>query len=102
MREEIERIDFIKLDVDGSEYQVQDSGQSMLRCFHPLIILELASSSYVFPGGENSFETFINLLRDTGYRLIRSPGSAELPHDAAALARYIADGASIDPWAMRA
>ncbi|MFP6777842.1 MAG: FkbM family methyltransferase [Alphaproteobacteria bacterium] len=100
VREEIERIDFIKLDVDGSEHQVQGGGQSTLRCFHPLIILELAS--YVFPGGENSFETFINLLRDTGYRLIRSPGSAELPHDAAALARYIADGARIDPRAMRA
>ena len=100
VREEIERIDFIKLDIDGNECQVQGGGQSTLRRFHPPIIRELAP--YVFPGGENSFETFIDLLRDTGYRLIRSPSSAELPHDAAALARYIADGASINTWAMRA
>ncbi|MFP6777889.1 MAG: FkbM family methyltransferase [Alphaproteobacteria bacterium] len=100
VREEIERIDFIKLDVDGNECQVLRGGQSTLRRFRPPIILELAP--YVFSSGQNSFETFINLLRDTGYRLMRSPGGAELPHDAAALTRYIADGASINAWAMQA
>lgn len=100
VREEIERIDFIKLDVDGNECQVLRGGQSTLRRFRPPIILELAP--YVFSGGQNSFETFINLLRDTGYRLMRSPGGADLPQDAVALARYIADGASINAWAMQA
>ena len=98
-REEIERIDFIKIDVDGNECQVLRGGKDTLRRFHPPIILELAP--YVFSGGQNSFETFINLLRDTGYRLMRSPGGAALPQDAAALGRIIADGASINAWAMR-
>ena len=100
VREKIERIDFVKLDVDGNECQVLRGGQDTLRRFHPPIILELAP--YVFSAGENSFETFIDLLRDAGYRLMRSPGGAELPQDAAALARSIADGASINAWAMPA
>ncbi|MEE8172071.1 MAG: FkbM family methyltransferase [Alphaproteobacteria bacterium] len=99
-REGIERIDFIKLDVDGKECHVLRGGQDTLRRFHPPIILELAP--YIFSGGENSFEAFIGLLRDAGYRLLRSPGGAALPPDAAALAHTIPDGASINAWAMRA
>jgi len=98
-REEIERIDFIKIDVDGNECQVLRGGKDTLRRFHPPIILELAP--YVFSGSENSFEAFIDLLRDAGYKLLRSPGGDALPQDAAALGRIIADGASINAWAMR-
>ena len=98
-REGIERINFIKLDVDGNECQVLRSGQETLRRFHPPIILELAP--YVFSAGDNSFEAFIGLLHDAGYGLRRVPGGAQLPPDSAALANTIADGASINAWAMR-
>ena len=99
-RESIQRIDFIKLDVDGNECQVLRGGRETLRRFRPPIILELAP--YVFSNGENSFETFIALLMDAGYRLMRAPGGALLPPDAAALARTIPSGASINAWAMPA
>ncbi len=99
-REGIERIDFIKLDVDGNECHVLRGAQDTLRRFQPPIILELPP--YVFSGGENSFEAFIGLLRDAGYRLLRSPDGAALPVDAAALGDAIPNGASINAWAMRA
>ena len=63
------------------------------------IILELAP--YVISAGDNSFEAFIGLLHDAGYGLRRAPGGAQLPPDSAALANTIADGASINAWAMR-
>ena len=98
-REAIERIDFIKLDVDGNECQVLRGGLDSLRRFHPPIIVELAP--YVFSGGENSFEAFVGLLHGAGYNLLRSPGGQALPPDAAALAQTIPDGASINAWAMQ-
>lgn len=99
-RSGLERIDFIKLDVDGNECRVLRGGRETLQRFRPPIILELAP--YVFSSGENNFEAFIELLQDTGYKLVRSPGGAALPLDAAALAEAIPDGASINAWAMRA
>ena len=98
-REAIERIDFIKLDVDGNECQVLRGGLDTLRRFHPPIILELAP--YVFSGGENSFAAFVGLLHGAGYKLLRSQGGQALPSDAAALAKSIPDGASINAWAMQ-
>ena len=96
----LERIDFIKLDVDGNECQVLRGGQETLRRFRPPIILELAP--YVFSHGENSFEAFVELLRGANYKLRRSPGGAALALDAAALANAIPDGASLNAWAMPA
>jgi FkbM family methyltransferase len=96
----LERIDFIKLDVDGNECQVLRGWRETLRRFRPPIILELAP--YVFSGGENSFEAFIELLRRAGYKLLRSPGGGALSLDAATLARAIPQGASINAWALPA
>jgi len=99
-RAEIARIDFIKLDVDGNECQVLRGGFESLQRFRPPIILELAP--YIFSRGENSFASFIKLLRDAGYQLMRAPAGAPLPSDAAALSRAIPDGFSINAWAMPA
>ncbi|MBT3171671.1 MAG: FkbM family methyltransferase [Rhodospirillaceae bacterium] len=96
----LERIDFIKLDVDGNECQVLRGGQETLRRFRPPIILELAP--YVFSDGENSFDAFIELLRGANYKLQRSPGGAALALDARALAGAIPEGASLNAWAMPA
>ena len=99
-RENVARIDFIKLDVDGNECQVLRGGMQTLQRFRPPIILELAP--YIFSQDENSFEAFVGLLLGAGYRLSRAPGGALLPRDAAALARKIPDGFSINAWAMPA
>jgi FkbM family methyltransferase len=96
----LERVDFIKLDVDGNECQVLRGGLETLRRFHPPIILELAP--YVFSSGENSFAAFIELLRSAGYILVRSPGGAALALDATALSNAIPEGASVNAWAMPA
>jgi len=96
----LQRVDFIKLDVDGNECQVLRGGHETLRRFHPPIILELAP--YIFSSGENSFAAFIELLHGADYVLVRSPGGAALSLDATALSNAIPEGASINAWAMPA
>jgi FkbM family methyltransferase len=96
----LQRVDFIKLDVDGNECQVLRGGHETLRRFRPPIILELAP--YIFSSGKNSFADFIELLRSAGYILVRSPGGAALTLDATALSNAIPEGASVNAWAMPA
>ncbi len=92
----VERVDFIKLDVDGNELRVLQGGRETLRRFRPVLVTELAPDTFT----EQGFEEFIALLREAGYRLLRKPGGGALPLDATALAARIPRGASINAWAL--
>jgi hypothetical protein len=100
----VERVDFIKLDVDGNELRVLQGGRETLRRFRPVLVTELAPDTFTEPGRGTEpgqgFEEFIALLREAGYRLLRKPGGGALPLDAAALAARIPRGASINAWAL--
>ena len=93
-REGIDRVDLIKIDVDGQELQVLQGGLMILKESQPLLVMEI--SPYVQAEQNNSFSTFVSLLRDVGYCLQDATTWNPLPLDAAKLEALIPDGASIN------
>jgi FkbM family methyltransferase len=92
--EGIDRVNLIKMDVDGEELQVLRGGLGILKEFQPLLVMEI--SPYVHAEHHNSFGTFVALLRESGYSLLDAATWNPLPLDAARLETLIPDGASIN------
>lgn len=63
----IEKIDFIKIDVEGAEYLVLKGAENVLKKYSPVIMLELYEFHTKCFG--YSPEELINYLGDLGYRL---------------------------------
>ena len=61
----IKSLDFIKLDVDGYELDVLQSGEGFLRKFKPTIFLEIAP--YLYPEHGYQCQTLINYIKKIGY-----------------------------------
>ena len=57
----INKVDFIKIDVDGYEYRVLQGAINALKIFKPIIILELANYTLT------NIEAVISLLSNLGY-----------------------------------
>jgi FkbM family methyltransferase len=93
-REGIDRLDLMKLDVDGNELAVLQGGRAVLAKFRPILVMEM--SPYVHAEQQSSFAALVELLRDAGYA-IRDAGTWKaLPLQAAELEALIPDGASIN------
>jgi FkbM family methyltransferase len=73
----LKRVDFIKLDVDGHELSVIQGALGVLKEFRPKIILELAP--YSFPGGNEEFDSMLNLLWENGYVFRQLSNGHSLP-----------------------
>jgi len=93
-REGIERLNLIKIDVDGHELSVLQGGLEVLKKFRPILVMEL--SPYVHRERNHDFGVFVALLRDAGYSLQDAKNWNSLPLDAARLEELIPDGASIN------
>ena len=93
-RENMDRLDLIKIDVDGQELPVLQGGSRILRKFRPVLVMEM--SPYVHAEEHHSFAAFVELLRDSGYSLQDAASWAPLPLVAGALDALIPDGASIN------
>jgi len=65
----IYRIDFVKLDVDGYEYKIISGGENAIRRFKPLILIELGK--YTLKRFGDSLEALIDLLHSFGYSFHR-------------------------------
>jgi len=63
----IKKIDFIKMDIEGSEYLVLKGAENVLKQYSPVILLELQDVHMKYFG--YSPEELINYLRDLGYHL---------------------------------
>jgi FkbM family methyltransferase len=87
----LECINFIKIDVDGHEYSVLSGGKNLLYIYKPMIMMELAP--YVFKG-PSEFDGLINLLKDVGYEILDIDTKKKLPVDPAELRKLIPDGGS--------
>jgi FkbM family methyltransferase len=90
----INRLDLIKLDVDGHELPVLRGGREVLQKHHPILVMEM--SPYVHAEEHSSFADLVALLRDAGYSLQDAGTWKPLPLEAGALEQLIPDGASIN------
>lgn len=61
----IEKVNFIKLDVDGNEADVLMGAKEIIKASKPQIVLELAP--YVYSGKPERFDEFLEYLWGTGY-----------------------------------
>jgi FkbM family methyltransferase len=93
-RQRIERLDIIKIDVDGYELPVLEGGLKVLAAFRPVLVMEM--SPYVHAERQKDFAALIALLRDAGYSIQDAASWKPLPLEAGELEVLIPDGASIN------
>jgi len=95
---DLQRIDLIKLDVDGFEVDVIRGGRNALRTYRPTICMEL--SPYVLEERGASLADLLAELRENGYRLGDLKARAAITDSAGALKVKIPDGAGINVLAL--
>lgn len=89
----VDRVDFIKLDVDGHELSVLRGARGILERFHPPILIELCPHVCVEHG--YPFSDLVEVLTNAGYRFAHFDG-APLPSEPAALEKHIPKNGSIN------
>lgn len=92
MQEPLERVDVIKIDVDGHECSVIEGGQECLSAFLPTLVLELAAYTLVERG--TSLEQLLALLLSHGYRFFDERSGSPLPLKSAEIEASIPRGGS--------
>lgn len=84
----LERLDFVKIDVDGNEPAVFRGFRATLERFRPTILIELAP--YHFDGGrEAEFDELVRYLDAIGYDFIDVNNGRPGPSDPAALRQMV-------------
>lgn len=89
----VDRVDFVKLDVDGSEPAVLAGGADTIARRRPGIMMEMAPCLYA---GDDGFERIVDFLVSHEYRIEHLRTGRPLPVDAAALRARIPDGSSMN------
>lgn len=75
----LDRVSFIKIDVDGNEYSVLKGAQETLRTHKPMLMLELAP--YVYENHPHEFDQMLLMLWDCGYRFSDVVSGKDIPQD---------------------
>jgi FkbM family methyltransferase len=66
----LDRIDFIKIDVDGHEYEVLQGAKELMKKFRPVVIFEM--SLYLLEENKIEYSVFDTYFKDLNYSLIHS------------------------------
>lgn len=90
----LDRVDCIKLDIDGFECGMMRGASEVLTRWHPIIIMELAPYALKEQGG--SLHELIELLKKYGYALFDLSKGTPLATDSENLERQIPPGASLN------
>jgi len=93
-RQGIDRLDLVKIDVDGHEYPVLKGGAKSLARFRPTLLMEM--SPYVQDEQTHGFAALVSLLRDAEYSLQDAATGKSVPLQLGKLQALIPDGASIN------
>jgi FkbM family methyltransferase len=88
----VEKVDLVKLDVDGFECDVLAGARDMIRRDRPTFVMEIMPYGLVEQGA--NLKQLLDYLIPIGYRLYDERTEAPLPSEAAALERMIGEGAS--------
>ncbi|MGZ3919055.1 MAG: FkbM family methyltransferase [Bacteroidia bacterium] len=95
-KENINRIDFIKIDTDGHEYEVFRGAEKAIAKLRPVIIFEIGL--YVMDEKKISFDFYYNYFKKLNYRLVDTKTSVEITLDN--YNRYIPKNGSTDLIAL--
>jgi FkbM family methyltransferase len=90
--ERIDKVDLVKLDVDGFECDVLGGATTMIERDRPIFVMEL--SPYVLIERGTTLDRFLNFFVPLGYCFYDERTDLPLPKCAIALERMIGDGAS--------
>ncbi|MBP7481695.1 MAG: FkbM family methyltransferase [Lacunisphaera sp.] len=96
----LDRLDFVKLDVDGHELAVLQGMSGTLRRFHPNLMMEIAP--FVLDRhSPRALADLLALVADLGYRLRSSDSGRALPQREEELRRLIGAGGSLNVLLQR-
>ena len=90
----VDKVDFVKLDVDGNELEVLLGAKATLEEFKPRIMLELAP--YVYAENPTNFDQLLKLLWEGGYEIEDVASENKLPEDASKVRAMIAEGGGMN------
>ena len=91
----VTRIDLVKLDVDGHEYDVLRGFRASLARFRPVIVMEIAP--FIFAGEKaREFDDFVRLLVELDYDFTDVNTGRRVSRDPGELRRMITPGGSIN------
>jgi FkbM family methyltransferase len=93
--EGLDRLDLVKIDVDGNEASVLRGFRRALAAHRPAIVIELAPSVHDRNCG-NTFDDYVGFLAGLGYRFRDATTLRPLPADGPALRALIPSGASVN------
>jgi FkbM family methyltransferase len=95
---DLTRLDLIKLDVDGNEFEVLQGARAVLDEFGPKILMEIAP--YVHEEGDHSFDDLLSLLLHAGYAL-RDLSGKRIEMDEASIRNSVPRGEGINALAEK-
>jgi FkbM family methyltransferase len=92
----IQRLDFVKIDTDGHEYEVLKGGRKVVAEFRPIVIFEIGL--YVMEENDIDFSSYLNYFGSLGYSLFNSSNFKKI--DAENYRRCIPSKGTIDILAL--
>ena len=95
---EIKRIDIIKLDVDGNEFDVIVGARKLITKWKPKIMLELAP--HVYDSSPHKFDQLLEDLWSMGYQLSNMSTGKPLPKDSGSIRSIISKAGSLNALAV--
>ncbi len=90
----VDRVDFIKLDVDGFECHVLGGSASALRTFRPVILMELCP--YVLVERGRSLAELLNIMKELKYEFYYLDGKTPVSSNPVKLHKMIPEGSSLN------
>jgi FkbM family methyltransferase len=96
--ENIDKVDLIKLDVDGNELEVLKGGIELINKFSPIFVMELAPDQYE---KKENFDKVVELLISMGYRFLSLNEKIKLPSEISLLKDKIPKNGGINIVAKR-
>jgi FkbM family methyltransferase len=93
--ERLSRLNFVKIDVDGHEFEVLQGFRRTLQRFRPKILIELAPFLYEDESASD-FDKYVSLVRELDYIFVDTRTGRSLSSDPAVLRRDIPPGCTLN------